>query len=261
LSLASGVMSGYGSSLGKKAEVTNSALIAGLANCGTSFFAGFVVFSMLGYLAKIQGQPIDQVSQSGPGLAFITFPTAISELPALNALFGVIFFIMLLTLGIDSAFALQEAFTTGFYDKWNIPTEKLARVFVLVAFPISLLFVTRGGYYWFDIVDKWICDFGLVISGLVQCLAVGYLYPVREFRDYLNGQSEVRLGHWWIFTLRYITPVVLATLLVINFIKVMTAGYEDYPRWATAIGGWGTVLFWVVLGYVLWKRPPKSDRQ
>ncbi len=259
LSLASGVMIGYGSYLGKKAEITNSAFITGLANCGTSFFSGFVVFSMLGYLAKVQGLPVPDVTNSGTGLAFLAFPTAISQLPAFNVLFGVIFFVTLLTLGIDSAFALQEAFTTGFNDKWRIPPEKLARYFVLVAFPLSLVFVTRGGYFWFDIVDKWICDFGLVISGLVQCIVVGYLYRVGEFRDYLNSQSEVHLGRWWIWALRYVTPVILLVILAGNLRDEITKGYEDYPRWTTLIGGWGTLLFLGVLGYVLWKRPWKSE--
>jgi len=259
LSLASGVMIGYGSYLGKKAEITNSAFITGLANCGTSFFAGFVVFSMLGYLAKVQGVPVTDVTASGTGLAFVAFPTAISQLPALNSLFGLIFFIALLTLGIDSAFALQEAFTTGFYDKWHISPQKLAGIFVLFAFPVSLLFVTRGGFYWFDIVDKWICDFGLVISGLIQCIAVGFLYPIHEFRDYLNAQSEIRVGKWWIWALRYITPGILVVILVGNLSQEITKGYAGYPRWATLIGGWGTLLFWVILGYLLWKRPNRSD--
>ncbi len=259
LSLASGVMIGYGSYLGKKAEITNSALITGLANCGTSFFAGFVVFSMLGYLAQVQGLSIEEVAESGPGLAFVAFPTAISQLPALNGLFGIIFFITLLTLGIDSAFALQEAFTTGFGDKWRVPAEKLARTFVLVAFPVSLIFVTRAGYYWFDIVDKWICDFGLVISGLIQCLVVGFLYPVHEFRDYLNAESEVRVGRWWIWALRYVTPAVLTIILVGNLVQEFKASYEGYPRWATMIGGWGTLLFWLIVGYALWKRPAKQN--
>jgi NSS family neurotransmitter:Na+ symporter len=259
LSLASGVMIGYGSYLGKKAEITNSALITGLANCGTSFFAGFVVFSILGYLANIQGLPVKEVAEtSGTGLAFVTFPTAISRLPFLNSVFGMIFFVTLLTLGIDSAFALQEAFTTGFYDKWKVPTEKLAGIFVLVAFPVSLIFVTRGGFYWFDIVDKWICDFGLVISGLIQCIIIGYIYNVEDFRSYLNTESEVRLGQWWVWALRYVTPVVLIVILCVNFYKVVTEGYENYPRWATLVGGWGVVLFWVVLGYYLWKRPSKA---
>ena len=259
LSLASGVMIGYGSYLGKKAEITNSAFITGLANCGTSFFAGFVVFSMLGYLAKVQGVPVPDVTASGIGLAFVAFPAAISQLPALNSLFGLFFFIALLTLGIDSAFALQEAFTTGFYDKWHISPQKLAGIFVLFAFPVSLLFVTRGGFYWFDIVDKWICDFGLVISGLIQCIAVGFLYPIHEFRDYLNAQSEIRVGKWWIWTLRYITPGILVVILVGNLSEEISKGYAGYPRWATLIGGWGTLLFWVILGYLLWKRPNRSD--
>ena len=176
-------------------------------------------------------------------------------------MFGVIFFLTLLTLGIDSAFALQEAFTTGFYDKWRIPQEKLARTFVLIAFPLSLLFVTRGGFYWFDIVDKWLCDFGLVISGLIQCLVIGYLYPVRDFRDYLNEQSEVRLNVLWIWVLRFVAPAVLLTILVLNLIQEIKQPYGDYPRWATLIGGWGTVLFWAVLGYFLWKRPARTPLQ
>ena len=188
-------------------------------------------------------------------------PTAISQLPALNGVFGVIFCVTLLTLGIDSAFALQEAFTTGFHDKWHIPPEKLARGFCLVAFPVSLIFVTRGGFYWFDIVDKWICDFGLVISGLVQCLAVGFLYPVRDFRDYLNAQSEVRVGRWWIWALRYVTPAVLTVILIGNLVQEIKEGYGGYPRWATLVAGWGGVLFWAVLGYVLWKRPARAPSE
>lgn len=254
LSLASGVMIAYGSFLARKAEVTNSALITGLANCGTSFYAGFAVFSMLGYLAQVQGLPVPEVTASGTGLAFVAYPMAILKLPALNVLFGVIFFITLLTLGIDSAFALQEAFTTGIHDKWKVSSEKLALGFILVAFPISLIFTTKGGYFWFDIVDKWICDFGLVVAGLVQCLIVGYFYNVREFRDYLNSISEVRLGGWWIVALRYITPAVLLIILVMNVQSEISETYEGYPRWATNLGGWGTLVVIAILGYVLWRK-------
>jgi NSS family neurotransmitter:Na+ symporter len=254
LSLASGVMIGYGSYLGKKAEITNSALITGLANCGTSFFAGFAVFSMLGYLAQVQGLPVPEVTQSGTGLAFVAYPTAISKLPALNGLFGVIFFITLLTLGIDSAFALQEAFTTGIHDKWKVPPGKLALYFILFAFPISLIFTTRGGYFWFDIVDRWICDFGLVVAGLMQCVTVGYIYKVQDFRMYMNRLSEVRLGNWWVIALRYITPIVLLIILIGNIRSEFLKTYNDYPRWATTIGGWGTLLLFIILGYFLYRK-------
>ena len=259
LSLASGVMIAYGSFLSKKAEITNSALITGLANCGTSFMAGFAVFSMLGYLARVQGMPVPEVTASGTGLAFVAYPTAIMKLPALNAVFGFIFFITLLTLGIDSAFALQEAFTTGLHDKWKLNTEKLARIFVLIAFPISIIFSTRGGYYWFDIVDKWICDFGLVFAGLCTAIIVGYFYDIRGFRDYLNSISEIKLGSWWIWTLRIVTPVVLLATLTMNLKDEIQSAYSDYPRWSTWVGGWGTLLIFLIVGYVLWKKQSNRD--
>ncbi|MBN1782599.1 sodium-dependent transporter [bacterium] len=261
LSLASGVMIGYGSYLDRHTEINNSALITGLANCGTSFFAGFVVFSMLGYLARIQGLPVPEVTQSGTGLAFVAFPMAISKLPALNAFFGIIFFITLLTLGIDSAFALQEAFTTGFYDKWRVPTEKLARYFVMIAFVLSLLFTTRGGFYWFDIVDKWICDFGLVISGMAQCLIVGYLYRIGEFRRYLNHHADIRIGAWWEWALRYFTPFILTVILAGNVMQEFKGAYSGYARWITLAGGWGVLLIWIILAYILWKIPEKQEQR
>ncbi len=258
LSLASGIMIAYGSFLSRKAEITNSALITGLANCATSFYAGFAVFSMLGYLAQVQGLPMETVTQSGTGLAFVAYPTAILKLPALNVLFGVIFFVTLLTLGIDSAFALQEAFTTGIHDKWNVSSEKLALGFIAVAFPIALIFTTRGGYYWFDIVDKWICDFGLVGAGLVQCIVVGYMYNVQEFRAYLNSISEVRLGNWWIWALRFITPAVLLVILIMNVRAEIVETYSGYPRWATTLGGWGVLVLSAVVGYFFWRKPARD---
>jgi NSS family neurotransmitter:Na+ symporter len=259
LSIASGVMIAYGSHLGRKGEITNSALIIGLANCGTSFFAGFVVFSMLGYLAYTQGLQVPDVTTSGTGLAFVVYPTAITKLPALNAVFGIIFFITLLTLGIDSAFALQEAFTTGLHDKWKIDQNKLTLGFVLIAFAVSLVFTTRGGYYWFDIVDKYISDFGLVTAGLLQCVAAGYLFHIQELRTGINAISEIRLGNWWVVALRYITPAVLFVILAMNLHAEFTGTYQGYPRWSTLLGGWGTLIFFLAFGYFLWRKPGNSE--
>jgi len=53
--------------------------------------------------------------------------------------------------------------------------------------------------------------------------------------------------------------VVLLVILAGNLYQEITVGYEGYPRWATLVGGWGSVLFWAVLGYWLWKRPAKVE--
>ena len=46
-------------------ERFRDALITSSINCGTSFLSGFVIFSVLGYMAQRSGQDIDKVATEG----------------------------------------------------------------------------------------------------------------------------------------------------------------------------------------------------
>lgn len=70
-------------------------------NCSTSIFAGFVVFSVLGFMSHSTGIPVAHVATGGPGLAFVTYPEAMAMMPFPN-MWAVLFFVMLFLLGIDS---------------------------------------------------------------------------------------------------------------------------------------------------------------
>ena len=90
-----------------------------LTNCLTSFFAGFGVFSFIGYLAKKNCATIADVVASGPGLAFIAYPEAIGLFPYPAAqIFGFLFFVMMVTLGMDSQFVFVDVGVTSLVDEY-----------------------------------------------------------------------------------------------------------------------------------------------
>ena len=76
-------------------------LILACFNEGTCLLSGFVIFSVLGFMAKASGKTIDEVADSGPGLAFVAYPNAINQLP-ISPFWSVLFFLMLLFIGLDS---------------------------------------------------------------------------------------------------------------------------------------------------------------
>ena len=78
------------------------------------------MFSVLGYLAHMSGTGVQEVVSGGPGLAFITYPTAIAAMGGWTGIIiGVLFFICLLTLGIDSAFSILEGVLAGVKDSFR----------------------------------------------------------------------------------------------------------------------------------------------
>ena len=56
--------------------------IVSLADTGTSILAGVTIFSILGNLAVETNQDIEDVVFGGPGLAFVSYPAAISKFDA-----------------------------------------------------------------------------------------------------------------------------------------------------------------------------------
>lgn len=101
LSIGMGIMYAYGSYLPKKSDITNNAFITLFADAGTAFFAGFAIFSVIGYMIYATGAvpPI-----GGLGLAFQTYPAAVSLMPIGQKATGFIFFLCLWFLGIDGTF-------------------------------------------------------------------------------------------------------------------------------------------------------------
>ncbi|MBT4446603.1 sodium-dependent transporter [archaeon] len=268
LSLAFGIMLAYASYNKETQDILGDAYITGIANSAISLLAGFVVFSVLGYMSTTTSLPIEEVVAAGPGLAFIVFPQALSLMPWGN-FFSALFFLTLLTLGIDSAFSLVEGINTAIMDrrtkdnkrKDQKTLKRIAAIVCTLAFLMGILFTSRAGLYYLDIIDHFITNFGLIMFGILECLAIGWVYGAEKMRNYINSTSTMKLGKWWNYAIKYFIPLVLGVLILAQLYKETQAPYEGYPAWAILIG-WLSVAIpiLVVAGpLLLSKKDVKND--
>jgi NSS family neurotransmitter:Na+ symporter len=254
LSIAFSIMIAYSSYLPRRTDLSNSGLIVGLSNAGFEFLAAIGVFAALGFLALTQGAAVGEVAGSGGvGLAFMVFPQIISTLPALNAVFGVLFFGTLFFAGVTSMVSILEAVIAAIREKFDLARTTAVSYVVGVAALISLLYVTRGGLFYLDTVDHFVNNYGLVVAGLVEVLLVAWIArTLDEQRAHINATSYVELGAWWTVSLRFITPVLLTFMIVYNTFWVeLRENYSGYPTSGLLVLGVGAVLLTLAFSLAL----------
>ena len=259
LSVAFGIMLTYASYLKKKTDLTGSGLVVGFANSGFEILCGIGVFSALGFMAQAQGVAIDEVVADGVGLAFIAFPTIISEAPA-GALIGVLFFGSLVLAGFTSLISIVEVVIAAVQDKFGlarIPSTLL--VCVPIAVVSTVLFSTTMGLPLLDVMDKWANEYGIVAAALVSSLTVAYvLRGLPTLRDHLNYRGSFHIGRWWYACVAVIAPLVLGVSLVGGTLDLVTSGttHSGYPGWFNFVFGWmmaiGLVVIAIALSLIPW---------
>ena len=258
LSLGMGVMIAYSSFIPPESDVNNNSFITCFANCGVSFFAGFAVFTVLGYLSHVTGQPFSKVVSSGIGLAFVVFPTAIAKMPIFKSGFGVIFFLTLLSLGTNSAFSLVEGLITNLRDVIDISKEKASFYVCTGAFLLGLIFTTKAGLYWLDIIDHYVANLGMVTVALIESILVGWFFGIERFRKMVNETSEIKLGKWFNIVVKYVIPFTLITMMGKYYYEEFRKPYGNYPVWCLIMGA-GLVISCFAVSYFINKKAVEKE--
>ena len=109
LSIMMAIMIAYGSYLSDSANIAKDATVIAFADLGVSILSGIVMFTTMYGV----GMTINDMSASGIATAFIIFPQAIANLTNtgwVNAIFGMIFYLCLASLAVDSAFSIVDGY-------------------------------------------------------------------------------------------------------------------------------------------------------
>lgn len=251
LSVGYGIMVTYSSYLKRRSDLAGSSLVVAFATSSFQVLAGICVFSALGFLAAQQGVAVDDVATNGIGLAFIAFPSVISQMAG-GGLFGFLFFLSLVLAGLTSLVSLVEVVTAAFQDKLGL--QRVPAV-LLTGIPMTvislLLFATKSGISVLDVVDKFINN-TIALNALVMLVLLAWvLRRLKEMQTHLNAVSTLWVGTWWRICISVVTPLALLWMIVSEFGELIINGYGTYPTWFVAIFGWGCPVACAIVATVL----------
>ena len=272
LSVAFGIMLTYASYLKPRSNLTSSALVTAFANSSFEVLAGIGVFATLGFMATQAGVGVGDVVSGGIGLAFVAFPSVISQMPdVVGPIFGVLFFLSLAIAGFTSLMSLLEVVISAVQDKLNLArVPATLGIGGLMAVLALILFPTTSGLVTLDIMDKFTNNIGIVGVALISIVVLDWIMRrMDEFGLHLNAVSSFKVGTLWRIFVVNVTPIILGMILFNEVRGLLTENYGDYSDTQINVFGWGVIgiIFFgsLVLTVLPWRGrhslsgPPGTD--
>ncbi|XP_068595999.1 sodium-dependent neutral amino acid transporter B(0)AT2 [Brachionichthys hirsutus] len=173
----------------------------------------------------------DELNQAvqGTGLAFIAFTEAMTHFPA-SPFWSVMFFLMLVNLGLGSMFGTMEGILTPLIDSFKVRKEFLIGGCCALAFTIGLVFVQRSGNYFVTMFDDYSATLPLLLVVILENITIAWIYGIDKFFEDLKEMLGFTPFRFYYYMWKYITPVLLLVLLGSSFVQmVMTP--PSYHAW------------------------------
>jgi NSS family neurotransmitter:Na+ symporter len=251
LSIGFGIMITYSSYVHRDTDMTGSGAVVGFANSSFELLAGIGVFAALGFMAQANGVQVNEVASDGIGLAFIAFPTIISEAPY-GALIGVLFFASLVIAGLTSLVSVIEVVISAARDQFEMTRVGASLAVSVPCTVISLIFFsTTSGIYVLDIVDHFINQFGILLVAVVSMLVIAWGFrALPMLADHLNHNGSIHIGTWWRVLISIVAPAMLSYILIDGLVGDLEEPYEGYPQWMLLTFGWGAAVAVIVFGFL-----------
>ena len=141
-----------------------------------------VLFSFLGHVSKTLNIDIDDMEIEGIELAFVAYPAMISMLPGSN-IWAVVFFVMLVIIGIDTIFATFDFVMSFLLSEYPIINKKLRKetfslILVIINFICGLMFCLRQGIYIFQLFDHYAVGLPLLFLELANTVILGWKFDM-----------------------------------------------------------------------------------
>ncbi|XP_011057908.1 PREDICTED: sodium-dependent nutrient amino acid transporter 1-like [Acromyrmex echinatior] len=246
LSVCFGPIINYSSYNNFKHRVDRDVMIVTTLDTFTSLIAGCTIFGILGNLAhEMNTKDIAKVVRGGIGLAFISYPDALSRFTFMPQLFSILFFIMMFVLGTGSSAALCGAVFSIFRDHLpNMRQWLLVLCVTCFGFVVSLIYITPGGQWFIMLIDYYGGTFVAIIVGVLEIATIFWMYGLLNFLNDMEFMLGNRLGAYWRACWLVIIPVLMIIILIYTCATYEPLMYdgERFPDYAYGIGWFVLVL-------------------
>ena len=241
LSVLVGIMPAYGAYLPDSESVFKDSLIIALSDFFVSVLSSVVLFTTL-YGCGLE----NEFSSSGIVTAFMVYPVALTQLfgagnTVLNTAAGVLFYLSLGMMALQSSASMVEAAANPLADKFSIDKRKIIRAVALIGAGICLVFACGIGLVVLDVADHFLNYFNILLLGVFECALLGMNVKRMNLAAEINRYSgKLKMPQKpLIFSLKYLSPAVLSVLYIwgiYHLIFIDRGIYGGYSVWAQVLG-------------------------
>jgi len=247
LGIGFGTLTSYASFNKFRHNTSRDAFIISIADTGTSILAGTVIFSILGHFSHQLGVEIEEVVKlSPPGLAFVTYPEVLAKFDFAPQFFAILFFLMLVTLGLGSAIGCFSAVTTTMCDSFpNTNRKFVIKICCFSGFALGLFYVTPGGMTMLELVDYFAGTLLIIALASLEVIGINWIYGTNLITRDFNFMLDENLSIYWRFCWGILCPLLLPFLFL--YAMVTQAGMPPSLTPTGQVFGWTIAVLGIMI--------------
>ena len=115
---------------------------------------------------------------------------------------------------------LKQPLLSSLCNKLGWSRKKGVTILTIVACIGTVIFSTGCSSYLVGVVDGFVNNFGILILIGVQAIIFGWLYGVEKVIPVLNEFSTFKVGKTWVFTLKYLLPILLIIVWIFGVVDL-----------------------------------------
>ena len=206
LSLAGNGTIIYGSYLSDKEDTVSSAVTVAVFDTCAAMLAALVIIPAMATTGAI-------LSESGPGLMFISLPYLFKSMPG-GQIVMIVFFVAVLFAGLTSLVNLFEAPIAALQDHMHL--SRLKSVAIVGGIGVVVSVCIQGIVSpWMDFVSIYVCPLGAALAGIM----FAWVWGKQAVEDAVSVGRKHRIGGWYYPLYKYLFCVLTAAVFILGAVN------------------------------------------